>query len=213
MATNKNNGRVRPKALTDGQRNIVLSKAAEVAKDKSATDIHRLIACLIGLLLTTGLRLVEILSLRVDSLERSYCEEIKKNGYFFKIPAKDGTTVRDFCGDIAAMFFNTALSIHNADERIIHDNHLFVMYSPHTNNPRWITVVSFEHYHETFYEKYLRDFKDEEGEKFVPTVHQYRQTYMNALYELQRKKYREESGMTEAELDAFEKEIFKQYNG
>ena len=213
MATKKNDSRTRSKALTDAQRNTVLSKAAEVANDKSSSDIHRLIACLIGLLLTTGLRLVEILSLKVDSLECSYCEEIKKNGYFFKIPARDGTTVRDFCGDIAAMFFNTALSIHNSDERIIHDNHLFVMYSPHTNNPRWIAVTSFEHYQETFFEKYLRDFKDEEGEKFMPTVYQYRQTYMNALYELQRKKYRVESGITEAELDAFEKEIFKQYNG
>lgn len=48
------------------------------------------------------------------------------------------------------------------------------MYSPQTNNLCWITVVTFEHYHKTFYEKYLRDFKDEGGEKFVPTAHQYR---------------------------------------
>lgn len=88
-----------------------------------------------------------------------------------------------------------------------------ILYSvPKINNPRWITVVTFEHYHETFYEKYLCDFKYEEGEKFVPTAHPYRQTYLNALYELQRKKYRVESGITEADLDAFEKEIFKQYN-
>lgn len=204
----KGNRRNYAKTLTNSQRDLILSKTIEVADDAHANNDNRIVACLIGLMLTTGLRLAEIISLMVDSIESRFCEETNRMGYFLKYTA--AKSVREqYCSDTSAKFFNVAKEIHDSDKRLAHDSHLFVMYNARSQSPTWISASLFEHYYQRFHKKYLQELTDDNGCPMMPTAHQYRQTYLRSQLDFQQRRYQSGGSQPESEYDEFEKLVFK----
>ena len=196
------------KTLTNAQRDLVLSKSIEVANDINADKGNRIIACIIGLMLTMGMRLAEIISLLVNSLESQFCEELNRNGYYLKYTSSNGNVRELYCYEISVMFFRIAKDIHDADNRVSSDSHLFVIYNTRTHGAAWFSAALFEHYYHKFHAQYLIELADDSGYSIMPTAHQYRQTYLRSQLEFQQKRYRGKMTTFEVELDDFEKKVF-----